>query len=124
MSPLTGSLPTIYRYKPFVGSPHAWAIDEARAESPGTMLRLLDVGAARGEVGQAIRDARAGAAELTGVEIDPTAREAFAIAPVELLAPWLDRNPAWRLLRSARLGLARLWPGLLAFQLLARCRRS
>src|SRR5205807_2463658 len=49
-------------------------------------------------------------------------REAFAIEPIELLWPALDGNPAWRALRSLRRGLAWCWPGLLAFQLLARCR--
>ncbi len=50
-------------------------------------------------------------------------RESFAIAPVELVLPWIVKIPGWGLLRALRRGLAWLWPGLLAFQLLARCTR-
>jgi SAM-dependent methyltransferase len=223
---------TPYRFKPFAGSPHAWALRESTRLSPGERLRVLDVGAAAGDVGLALRDARGGAAELTGVEVDPTARaelerrydrvhasleslpasdhfdlalvldviehtvdptatlaaaaravapggtvlvsvpnvahwsvrsslafgrfeygasgildrthlrfftrrsflrtlrgaglvvesEGFAVAPIELLWPWLDANLVWRCARTLRRGLAWLWPGLFAFQLLARCR--
>jgi SAM-dependent methyltransferase len=48
--------------------------------------------------------------------------ESFAIEPIELLWPALDGNVVWRALRAVRRSLAWLWPGLLAFQLLARCR--
>lgn len=46
-----------YAYKPFPGSSHRWAIEQARALPPGT-LRALDVGAGTGEVLAAIRAAR------------------------------------------------------------------
>jgi SAM-dependent methyltransferase len=220
----------VYRFKPFPGSPHHWAIEEARALAPGTTLRVLDVGAATGYIGEAIRAARP--AELVGVETDEKARaalryervfgaleavptdaghdlallldviehtpdpretlertarrvkpggtllvsvpnvahwsvriplllgrfeyqksgildrthlrfftrrsflrtlreaglevesEAFAIAPVELVLPWIVRVPGWTLVRAARRALAWCFPGLLAFQLLARCRTA
>jgi 2-polyprenyl-3-methyl-5-hydroxy-6-metoxy-1,4-benzoquinol methylase len=228
--PKADALP--YHFKPFAGSPHAWAIRELGAVEPGKRVRILDVGAATGEVGLAARAARGGAAELTGIEIEATARaelerrydrvlasldalpdadrfdvallldviehttdpvailartaralgpggvllvsvpnvahwsvrfsllfgrfeyarsgildrthlrfftrrsfrqtlaqaglevvgEAFAVEPVELLWPALDRNLVWRALRAVRRGVAWLWPGLFAFQLLARCR--
>ncbi len=219
-----------YRFKPSPGSPHHWAIEEARALAPGTKLRVLDVGAATGYIGDAIRAARE--AELVGVESDASARsqlryerafetldavpategydlgllldviehtpdpratlektartlkaggtllvsvpnvahwsmrlllllgrfdykesgildrthirfftrrsylatlreagltverEAFSIAPVELLVPWIEKVPGWSLVRGARRLLAWLWPGLLAYQLLARCRKG
>lgn len=224
--------PQAYRFKPFPGSPHAWAIREGSALDPGAPLRILDVGAATGYVGTALRETRPGGAELTGVETDPVAREAlaarytrvhaaldavpseerfdlallldviehtadpratleqtaralrpsghllvsvpnvahwsvrgpllfgkfdytpsgildrthlrfftrktflatlrsaglvveseaYAIAPVELVLPWIVRVPGWSLVRAVRRGLAWLWPGLLAYQLLARCR--
>ncbi|MBI3726075.1 hypothetical protein HY251_19270 [bacterium] len=183
---------TPYRFKPFAGSPHAWAIAEARALEPGRALRVLDVGAASGDVGLALKEAREGRAELTGIEIDEKARaalatryaravasfddlpdvahwsvrgalllgrfeyeesgildrthlrfftrrsflrtlrearltverESFAIEPIELMFPSLDRSLLWRALRSVRRALAWLWPGLLAFQVLARCKPS
>lgn len=219
-----------YRFKPQPGSPHRWAIDEARALAPGTTLRVLDVGAATGYIGDAIREARP--VELTGVESDPEARErlryekvvdtldavpedsafdaallldviehtadprallektarrlrpggtllvsvpnvahwsvrfallfgrfeyatsglldrthlrfftrrsfvrtlreagltvereAFAVEPVELLYPWLDGVPGWASIRALRRAGAWCWPGLLAFQLLARCQTA
>jgi SAM-dependent methyltransferase len=224
--------PQAYRFKPFAGSPHAWAIREGSSLERGAPLRILDVGAATGYVGTALREARPGGAELTGIETDPVAREAlaaryarvhgslealppeerfdlallldviehtpdpratlertaralrsgghilvsvpnvahwsmrgllllgsfnytasgildrthlrfftrktflatlreaglvveseaYAIEPVELLFPWIARVPGWGLLRRLRSGLAWLWPGLLAYQLLARCR--
>jgi 2-polyprenyl-3-methyl-5-hydroxy-6-metoxy-1,4-benzoquinol methylase len=216
-----------YRFKPFPGSPHHWAIEAARALDPGTRLRVLDVGAATGYIGEAIREGRL--AELAGVETDEQARaalrydavfktldeagtgydlgllldviehtsdpratlvatasrlrpggtllvsvpnvahwsvrfallfgrfeykssgildrthlhfftrrsflrtlreagleiegESFAIAPVELVLPWIVKVPGWGLFRALRRGFAWLWPGLLAFQLLARCRK-
>lgn len=224
--------PPAYRFKPFGGSPHAWAIDVVRRLRPGERLRVLDIGAATGLVGLALREARGGAAELTGVEVEAGARaelerrydrvhasleavpvgerfdlallldviehtpdpvailrraaaalgpggvllvsvpnvahwsvrlsllfgrfeyqrsgtldethlrfftrrsyrrtleeaglviegEAFAVEPIELLWPALDRNVLWRALRQVRRACAWLWPGLCAFQLLARCR--
>jgi SAM-dependent methyltransferase len=219
-----------YRFKPSPGSPHHWAIQEASALAPGSRIRVLDVGASTGYIGDAIRAGRE--AELAGVESnaaarsqlryertfesldavpasegydlalildviehtpDPRAtlevtaralrpggtllvsvpnfahwsmralllagrfdytdsgirdrthlrfftrrsfvrtlreagltveREAFAIAPVELLLPWVEKVPGWSLVRGARRLLARLWPGLLAYQLLARCRKA
>ena len=54
-----------------------------------------------------------------GLEIES---EAFAIEPIELLWPALDRSRMWRALREVRRGVAWVWPGLFAFQLLARCR--
>jgi len=219
-----------YRFKPAPGSPHHWAIEQARALAPGAKLRVLDVGAATGYVGEAIKSARD--AELAGVETDPEARralryervfesleavpagegydlgllldviehtpdpratlertasalrpggtllvsvpniahwstrlglllgrfeyassgildrthlrfftrrsflrtlreaglsvesESFSVEPVELLLPWVEKVPGWRPLRGVRRAAAWCWPGLLAFQLLARCRRS
>ncbi|MEZ0229311.1 MAG: class I SAM-dependent methyltransferase [Planctomycetota bacterium] len=219
-----------YRFKPSPGSPHHWAILEARAVAPGSKIRVLDVGAATGYIGDAIREGRE--AELAGVEsnaearaqlryertfesldavpasdgydlallldviehtpdqratLEATARalkpggtllvsvpnvahwsmrlllllgrfeyresgildrthlrfftrrsfvrtlreagltierEAFAIEPVELLLPWVVKVPGWSLVRAARRLLARVWPGLLAYQLLARCRKA
>jgi 2-polyprenyl-3-methyl-5-hydroxy-6-metoxy-1,4-benzoquinol methylase len=219
-----------YVFKPQPGSPHHWAIQEARALEPTRTLRVLDVGAATGYVGEAIRELRP--AELTGVEPDASARaalryprsveslealpagerwdvallldviehtadpratlekaarllesggtllvsvpniahwsvrgkllfgrfeyqpsgildethlhfftrrsflktvraagltverEAYAIAPAELVLPWLAKVPGWGLLRALRRALAWCWPELLAFQLLARCRKT
>jgi hypothetical protein len=56
--------------------------------------------------------------ELAGLEVEG---EAFAVEPVEHLWPALDRNIVWRALRVVRRGFAWVWPGLFAFQLLARC---
>lgn len=218
-----------YRFKPSAGSPHHWAIEQARALAPGERLRVLDVGAATGYIGEAIRAKRP--AELAGVETDAATRgqlrydrvfesleavpategydvallldviehtpdpratlertastlrpggtllvsvpniahwstrgglllgrfeyapsgildrthlrfftrrsflrtlreaglvverEAFAIEPIELVLPWLVKVPGWSLFCATRRALAWCWPGLLAFQLLARCRR-
>jgi len=223
------SVAASYRWKPFPGSPHHWAVMQARGLDPGTTLRVLDVGAATGYIGLAIRDARP--AFLAGVEPDAEARaalrydrvhesldavpegerfglallldviehvqrprelleqtaaclepggvllvsvpnvahwsvrfallfgrfeyaasgtldrthvffftrrsflrtlreaglevesESFAVAPAELALPWLVRVPGWGLFRHVRRAAAWLWPGLCAYQLLARCRK-
>jgi SAM-dependent methyltransferase len=48
--------------------------------------------------------------------------EASSIAPVELVLPWAPSVPGWGLALATRRSLARREPGLLAYQLLARCR--
>lgn len=61
-----------YPFKPFPGSSHRWAIDEAAA-LPGGPLRILDVGAGAGHVARAIRAARPDGVEVWAVEPRPPA---------------------------------------------------
>jgi 2-polyprenyl-3-methyl-5-hydroxy-6-metoxy-1,4-benzoquinol methylase len=69
-----------YAYKPFPGSSHRWAIDQARALPMGA-LRVLDVGAGTGEVLAAIAEAR------------PSLVEAWAVEPANTGAA--IRNATW-----------------------------
>lgn len=60
-----------YRFKPFFGSSHVWALEECRSfsfDSP-----VLDIGPGSGAIGHELRER--GFRSLTAVEIDPRARE-------------------------------------------------
>ena len=75
---------TAYSYKPFPGSSHYWALQEALALPPGP-LKVLDVGAASGHVSNAIRESRPAHVSVTAVE---PANPAPANWPQD--DPWLD----------------------------------
>jgi SAM-dependent methyltransferase len=81
-----------YRFKGALpGSSHAWAIGEARA-LPAGRLAFLDLGAWKGDVGLAIREAR-GEARLEGIEPDGPARAELG-RRYDAVWPSLDARPA------------------------------
>ena len=72
---------THYHFKPFIGSSHSWAI--ARASALSRQARVLDIGAADGAVGAALR--AAGFADLTAVEPDAAARSRSAVVYTDVV---------------------------------------
>lgn len=65
-----------YRFKPFVGSSHSWALSRALSISSNTAV--LDIGAGSGALGSSLKEA--GFSELYAVEIDP--ESASHISPI------------------------------------------
>lgn len=63
-----------YPFKPFPGSSHSWALDQARGLA--TTSRVLDIGAGTGLIGEALK--ALGFEQLTAVEIDEFGRAACA----------------------------------------------
>jgi SAM-dependent methyltransferase len=65
------SSPVAYPFKPFPGSSHSWALDEASRLPPGP-LKVLDVGAGEGHVLSALRELRAD--PVSAVAVEPASR--------------------------------------------------
>lgn len=65
-----------YRYKPFIGSSHAWALDTCSALE--TTRAVLDIGPGSGAIGAELK--KRGYSSLSAVEIDDHARA--AVAPI------------------------------------------
>ena len=61
-----------YRFKPFVGSSHWWAMQKL-AGLPTTPTSVLDIGPGSGVMGEILR--QQGVTRLDAIEIDPTARK-------------------------------------------------